>query len=322
MRITVFPRIKEPTNIHEYNVTFETLFSFLSKERNKVNKENMVSWSPTIFEPKHRLAENSTYMYFLVLDIDQKDCLEYHTTKEPSSYIDGTYSLILSELRRLEIRAIMHTSFSHSPKLNKFRVIFPLQKPVKAENDIWKPIYRAACRWLHTTFRDGLTDSSTCDTSRAYFTSPMTQDFRADYIEGGIMDFEAMGDEEREREKEAIKKKMTEIKNRNKIRESHSKHIDGKRHITFSDHRRYMYDLLKYDNVARLELAHRLHAKIIGNRAERWTCPSCLRNDATYFYIEPSSAYSLFCGHVNSCGDKSKPRYFSPGYIAEFYGFL
>jgi len=131
-----------------------------------------------------------------------------------------------------------------------------------------------------------------------------------------------MGEEEKQREQAEIERRRAEIENRLAIRRSHTENIDGKRHVTFSDHRRYMYDLLKWDRDARHSLASKLGAKIVGNRAERWTCPACLRNDATYFFIEPTSATSLFCGHVNSCGDKSKPRYFSPGYIAEFYGLL
>ena len=326
MKISVFPHVKEPTNIHEYDVTFERLFFFLSKERNKVKKDNMVAWSPTIFEPKHRLAENSTLMYCLVLDIDQKDRIQkdsrFANDTKTAGYIDGTYDMIFSELRRLGICAIMHTSFSHTSQLNKFRLILPLETPIEAKKETWRPIYKAACHWLHSNFCDGLTDVSTCDTSRAYYTSPKTDDFRADFSTGIYIDFAAMGEEEKQREQAEIERRRAEIENRLAIRRSHTENIDGKRHVTFSDHRRYMYDLLKWDRDARHSLASKLGAKIVGNRAERWTCPACLRNDATYFFIEPTSATSLFCGHVNSCGDKSKPRYFSPGYIAEFYGLL
>lgn len=326
MKISVFPYVKEPKKIHAYDVSFNQLFFFLSKNREKRNKEKMTAWSPTIFHPKHRKTENALYMYFLVLDIDQKEKEKinpnYVKEAKQAGFFDGTYDMILSELRQEGIGAIMHTSYSHTPQLNKFRIVFPLEKPIPAKEETWKPIYRAAVEWLHMTFRDDLTDKSTCDPSRAYYTSPTGGDFRADFSEGMYIDWIGKGDDYRERERIEEERKRAEIENRLKIRRSHSQNIDGKKFVTYSDHRNYMYDLLKYDYNARLSLANKLNATIIGNRAERWTCPACLRNDATYFYLQPTTATSLFCGHVNSCGDKSKPRYFSPGYIAEFFGLL
>lgn len=326
MKISVFPHVKKPKQIHEYDVTFEQLHIFISKHREKRNKIDMTAWSPTIFRPLHRLTENATYMFCLVLDIDQK-CKELNDPKyiehaKQVGHIDNTYSIIEAELTRMQIRAIMHTSYSNTAQLNKFRIIFPLEKPIPANDETWKPIYRAAVEWLHSTFGEGLTDKSTCDPARAYYTTPTLEDSRASRIDGKYIDWTAKGDEYKERERIEQEKKRAEVQNRLAIRKSHTDNIDAKRHVTFSDHRRYMYDLLKYDRDARTSLAHKLGAKIVGNRAERWICPACLRNDATYFYIEPNSATSLFCGHVQSCGDKKSPRYFTPGYIAEFYGFL
>jgi hypothetical protein len=35
-----------------------------------------------------------------------------------------------------------------------------------------------------------------------------------------------------------------------------------------------------------------------------WSCPSCGRNDATYFYINPlGNRTTAQCGHMNSCGE-------------------
>lgn len=330
MKISVYPNVLKPKEIHEYNVSFSQLYSFLSKNRPKVKKKQSVAWSPTTFAPRHRKAEYAVEMTCLVLDVDQKDCSLYHAVrKDPNSveyktglYVDGTYDMILAELNRLQIRAIMHTSHSHTNDLNKFRIIFPLENEIIAQEEIWKPIYRAGCEWLHKLIRSGLTDSSTCDVSRAYYTSYSSDVFRADFIEGNYVDWISKGDRLREEERIAQEKRRAELENRNKLRLSHNQHIDRKKHVSFSDHRRYMYDLLKYDVGARQTLAERLHAHIVGNRAERWTCPSCLRNDATYFYIQPTTAHSLFCGHVKTCGDGNRPKWFSAGYIAEYYGHL
>ena len=297
-KVSIYPNVKEPENIHEYDVTFEQLFDFISKHREKVKKDKMVAWSPSIFYPKHRLAQNAQYMYCMVLDVDQKNGSSYketYTTEDGETiYVDWTYDYILRDLQHEGIRAIMHTSYSHTDEHHK----------------------------LHLTWGEGLSDKSTCDPSRAFYTSPYTDQFRADYIDGDYIDWLSKGHEYKDRERIEQEKRRQEHENRLAIRRSHIENIDGKRQVTFSDHRKYMYDLLKYDYNARLSLASKLGARIIGNRAERWTCPCCLRNDATYFYLNPTTATSLFCGHVNSCGDKKRPRYFSPGYIAEFYGYL
>ena len=325
-KISIFPNVYEPSNIFEYDVTFEQFFTFISKKRKKVNKKEMVAWCPTVFYPQHRKAEHAQYMYFMVLDVDQKDGPLYtqkvRTKKGEVITIDLTYNYILRDLQHNQINAILHTSYSHTDQHNKFRIIFPLMHPINPTNDKWKPIYRAAGEWLHSTWAEGLSDKSTCDPSRAFYTSPFTDQFRADYVEGKKINWEEKGDEYKERERIEQEKKRKEHELRLAVRKSHVENIDGKKQVTFSDHRRYIYDLLKYDYNARLSLASKIGATVIGNRAEGWTCPCCLRSDATYFYLNPTTATSLFCGHVNSCGDKKRPRYFTPGYIAEFYGYL
>ena len=327
MKISVFPNVYEPENIHEYDVTFDQLSTFLSKKRKKVKKERMTAWSPTIFHPKHRKAENALYMYAMVLDIDQKDgptLQETYTAADTLEKItvDWAYDYILRDLQHMKIKAVMHTSYSHTDEHHKFRIVFPLETPIKADEKTWKPIYRAAVEWLHQTWEEGLSDKSTCDPSRAYYTSPHDKNFRSDTVEGDYIDWYSKGDDYKEKERIQQEKRRKEHEHRLKIRESHLKNIDRRSQATYSDMRRYTYDLLKYDYNSRYSLAEKLGATIIGNRAERWTCPCCLRNDATYFYLNPTTATSLFCGHVKSCGDGSGPRYFSPGYIAEFYGYL
>ena len=348
--ITAYRKVTEPDNGETYKLTETELYSFVSKKRTKIKeKKYSTAWTPTQFEPNYRKADHAKEMSCLVLDVDQKELVEFLTKGDQDSemnqrmeniiktplrtihehperyeqYTDILYDVIRSYLAINEIGAIMHTSWSNSPIVNRFRIIFPLRRPIPAKEEIWKPLYRAACSWLElaSTSYGALTDSSTCDPSRAFYAAYDDLFFRSDHIKGEFFDWEKLGSEQQVKEAAELERKRQEIRNRLEMKRSHSKHIDGK-HACFSDYRSYMRDLLKYDAVSRHKLATDLGCRIVGNRAERFTCPACLRKDATYFYIEPTTATSLFCGHVNSCGDKSKPRYFSAAYIAEFYGLL
>tara|TARA_Y100000114_G_scaffold138360_1_gene141309 strand:- start:1845 stop:2903 length:1059 start_codon:yes stop_codon:yes gene_type:complete len=348
--ITAYRKVTEPESGQTYNLTENELYTFITKKRPKIKqKKYCTAWTPTQFEPNYRKASHAKEMSCLVLDVDQKELIESLTKGDQNpemnqrmkeiistplrtihenpnryeQYTDIIYDVIRSHLATHEIGAIMHTSWSHSPIINRFRIVFPLRRPIPAQEEIWKPLYRAACSWLHETFsfHGTLTDSSTCDPSRAFYAAYDDFFFRADHIKGEFFDWEKLGNEQQVKEAAELERKRQEIRNRLEMRKSHTKHIDGK-HATFSDYRNYMKDLLKYDAISRHKLATDLGCRIVGNRAERFTCPACLRKDATYFYIEPTTATSLFCGHVNSCGDKSKPRYFSPGYIAEYFGLL
>lgn len=311
-RITVYPQVKEPWNGHEYTVTLQGLNTFLTKKRAKVDKKSMVAWTPATFQDKYRKSENCIQMALMVFDVD-------NLALTGSTEQDDTFEQVHSTLCVLGLTHIMHTSYSSTKEHNKFRVIMPLKTHIDPSK--WTNVYKAGVEWFKSLFWDNIIDSSTCDPARAYFTAYQNDSFMSSFYEGDILDFEAKGDERAE--KLRIEREKWKAKNKAEMerREAQNKHLKGKERA-FSDHRKYMYSLLNFDFLARQTLATKLGCRIRGNRAEGFICPACNRKDATFFYVEPYIASSFFCGHVKSCGDGTKPRAFSGGYIAEFWGLL
>ena len=144
---------KKPT--YELTWNFETLCRALSKPRPRPkDKKYLPLWSPNRFVPVEqrvlsdigsvRLKENVESLSCLVLDYDEGETIEEAKKKWEK------YTFIL------------YTSFNHSKKLDKFRVVLPLLKPVLAKN------WLAAWRWAE--LHSGLTIDTKCkDPNRLYF---------------------------------------------------------------------------------------------------------------------------------------------------------
>lgn len=311
-KITVYPKVLEPWKGHKYDITLQGLTNFLTKKRQKVHKKEMVAWTPATFKDNYRKSEKCNQMSLMVFDVD-------NVALQDNTEHDNTFEQVHSTLKVLGLTHIMHTSYSSKPTHNKFRVIMPLSEPVEPSK--WTNIYKAGVEWFKDLFWENILDSSTCDPARAYFTAYHTDSFMSAFYEGDLVDFVAKGDARAE--KIRIERDKLRAKNEAELqkRKAQMENLKGKDRA-YSDHRKYMYALLNFDYLARRSLASKLGCKIRGNRAEGFTCPACRRNDATFFYIEPYVASSLFCGHVKSCGDKVKARSFSPGYVAEFWGYL
>ena len=310
--ITVYPNVKEPGKGYQYETTFKQLEVFLTKKRQKVQKENMVAWTPAAFDGP-RSAKNCKYVSLMVFDVDRTK-REVHA----ENGLDCTFDVMHGILKELDLQHIMHSSYSSTKETNKFRIIFPLGEPVQA--DLWTDVYKAGIEKISEIIEIDV-DSSTCDSSRAYFTSYESKHFQyASHYGKNIVDWQQYGLERREQQALEQRKRREENERRVQMRKAQMLR-DGK-HASYTDWKKYQYELLKFDYVSRHTLATKLGATISGNRAHNWICPACNRKDATFFYIEPYLSNALYCGHVKTCGDKTRPRRFTAGYVAEFWGLL
>ena len=143
---------------------------------------------------------------------------------------------------------------------------------------------------------------------RAYFTGYRTKYWKsAIHTEyDGLVDFDKYAQWAKVEHQEKLDKKKREAEEQRKRLEAFNNNLEGKR-VSYSDRRRYVYEMLKTQRDWRTILAGKLGAKIIkssdGDRAEKWTCPQCNRADATYFYLDGiTNISSAKCGHLNSCG--------------------
>lgn len=115
-------------------------------------KEDCLAWSPVRLRRDEagryrRAARYVDAVTCLVLDLDRGEPL-----KRAKPLIEGR-------------RAILHTSWSHSPSHPKGRIVFPFAEPAPASK--WPDVWTSAERWAKEA---GLTmDPATKDMSRLYF---------------------------------------------------------------------------------------------------------------------------------------------------------
>ncbi len=321
--VTLIKNIRKPEEYIERDYRFDQLFSFLAHERKPVKKISQVSWSPCRFIPGTRRAnKNALELSYMVLDIDK----------------GYSYNEMYQGLDDLGLRYIMHMTSSANKSVDKYRVVLPMREPVPREE--WKFYSLGMLDWFRDNvcipiaakrglMHDGRShlaiDTCTNDPARAYFAGYKTPFFRAHMREEGLLvDWEQYADRARLRIEAQIEKKKIEAIERKARAESHLKNLEGRR-PSYSDRRKYVYDMLRSQRDWRENLARRLGCTIAstgsGDRAEGFECPQCHRRDATYFYLNPftNSSYAR-CGHLNSCNPTAFCE--SLGYLAEITGNL
>lgn len=320
--VTLFRHVWEPNNMVPKKYSFEELYNFLTHERRPVKKKDQVAWCPAVFKAgTSKNNENCTHVTMMVIDVD------------------GGYKFddVFITLQKLRVRFMMHTSFSCGPEYDRFRVVMPLQSPVPADD--WRFYHQGMVDWWndfvhnswvipanrHKTDKDGLkyVDTKAHDCSRGYFAGYRTENWKsALYMDDdGIPEWDKYAQwKKRAHYREMDQKKKEAEENRKKL-EAFNKTLEGKR-SSYSDMRKYVYEMLRTQTDWRAILAGKLGAKIVrsvsGDRAERWSCPQCQKNDATYFFIDAiTNISSAKCGHLKSCGWSG-----SLGYLAEITGNL
>lgn len=125
--------------------------------------------APAKFNGK-RAKANVEYVSLLMLDVDS----------------GLTIDSAIETLKKTGYESVIHTSFSHSESLNKFRVIIPLDKPIPADQ------YSRLWHWGSCLFGNTV-DQSVNDCSRIFYTPACSQEnlglFRFHHKEGKALDW-------------------------------------------------------------------------------------------------------------------------------------
>ncbi len=137
---------KKDTQVRQQAMTWERLRKVLGTHQHRVAKDGPL-WSPTAYQPgTTRAKENVVAVYALVLDFDKgiaPDVIARHWT---------------------ELEYLGHTTFRHTPEGWRWRAVFPLARPVMA--DEWPMVYAK----LSAHLGGNTTDPSCKDASRMYWT--------------------------------------------------------------------------------------------------------------------------------------------------------
>ena len=249
-------------------------FVVAHKRRRHINiKKNIPMWSPAHFLDGYRLKENVTKVHWFVADID--DGSDYFTTCD--------------KLKRADWLFFAHCTWSWKPSLHKFRVAFPLEEPISADD--WSVCWDTAADWFENLTGCTL-DITTKDSSRAYAVSAHQDRQLPPFIvnDGFHLNlFEYCKEKiQQEKEQNAIK---AELRARQSKLNASSNSKFQNQNIAINK----QYTLTQSDKLA---LANRLGARLDGQYAKKMTCPQCQRQ-SLWFSLQGHKAY---CNHKNSCG--------------------
>lgn len=218
------------------------------------DKRALGAWSPASYPHEATRAKaNVQAVSCLVLDYD-----------------DGT-SPDAAVRRWSRWTGLLHTTWSHSPELPKFRVVLPLAEPVAASN------WLRAWRWAEL-YSNREIDRSCKDPSRLYFLPyrPIGNGFRADDFGPEWHPLRIPW--------EAV---SLESPTRHRYRPTWRASDDARGRITDPDQR--------------AAIGQQLGGRLSGDRVTGIECPNCGRRDVWWFLV-PDKRMSAGCNHLNSCG--------------------
>jgi hypothetical protein len=267
MKFSIFPTIKTRTpQIVDFDINTINL-GLTTPVQTTNQKDKLPLWSPTIFK-QNRSGANALYLTMLVYDID-----------------DGTS---LDSWRCFaDHHVIVHTSFSHKPNYNKFRIIIPLKTPINAKD--WNRAHIAAIDHWNKRVGVGSPDMKAIkDVARIYYRysiptnnqskdSPLSPSnyHYSTYWNGELFD---------------LKYDYVEIEKKEykKIKYERNKSLD-------------LADVM-LDTNFRYQCANRLNANIVGNSAKHIPCPSCNRNSVVFSLdiSVPNSIKWPKCNHIGA----------------------
>jgi len=226
------------------------------------DKLALPAWSPAIFSGERRSKAAAISLDLLVLDYD-----------------DGT-PIADAVARWRRWCGLLHTSWSHTPEVPKFRVVLPLREPIAAQH--WDRAWRWASRWSG----QGI-DPKCKDPSRIYFSSAIPAARVDDY-------YATSWGYERpwlripwEHMPEAVARPAAPY--RPAPGDYSREQGDGAR-----------ARLLRFPD-KRLGLGRAVGGRTRGNRVVGVACPGCARR-SVWWLIEPERKFSAECNHKNSCG--------------------
>lgn len=267
-QISLFDNIKE-NKPKVFQGNLETIISGLLQPcRNEpVKEKNQVPlWSPTIFQGS-RSGKNAQFISFLVFDIDD-GLTQYDTWKLFRNW-----------------KVLAHTSFSHKPDFQKYRIILPLAEPVPAAE--WSRAYQAANMLWNELVGKGEPDQKALkDIARIYFRyvipkqeaeldSPQQSNYS---LKGHLLDLPW----------QSIPKP--------KIKTYIAPRRESGKKASFEE--------ICLDPSVRSKLADQAGGVICDNTVRKILCPQC-NNHSVYFTINlaaPNSVKYPQCNHKNSCG--------------------
>lgn len=282
--ITALRRVTHTHDPHFLNLSFEQLAKTLTKPRDgiKTSKYSTIpAWSPASFRGG-LCSEHVTHISCMVYDIDDGLMFEEHENFHHWQYI-------------------AYTSPSNTWAHHKWRLVIPFEEPIPAKywKWVWQFMSRQFQKYTNSLLNGGKIDESCKDPRRFYFFGKKNEFFQSHINNTGYNYWVNMPEIIAQKEQEEADKKRFLAEQAKKLRQMTNRPIRNR------DAYQELKMNLNLNPSYRETLASRLGAKITGGanpRAIGWRCPTCNRDDATFFYINTgTNKLSAFCNHRNSC---------------------
>lgn len=158
--------------------TEEDLVAELTTPRPARSKIDAPGWLPVqmVEGETRRRSANVAAVWALVCDLDDD--------------LEG-WDVLVDRVRSTGKRAILHTTWSHTPERPRARVVFPLDEAVTA--DQWTEVWEAGARWASSW--GAVVDGKCKDPSRLYFLPALERarwwevrnEFRGVAVEGEVL---------------------------------------------------------------------------------------------------------------------------------------
>ena len=291
-KITALRKIYKPKDSFRLQYSFENLAEFITTPRNIKEKIELPCWSPATFKGTKLTNDNVLEVSCAVFDIDEG--LKFSTHEKFKDY-----------------QYIAHTSSSHCDTLHKWRLVIPFTKPIPS--NLWDGAWMQCKRFFFE--RTGKVMDEKCkDARRFYFVAagePVYGSGEKCYVNGRDEYFSHIYEGKPfSIDLEKCKKYKVQLEKEQKDKIERMK----KRYHAIQSLPAYMQNpkeslalKLATDAHYREQLGYKIGGKNSGGANPRmigWTCPSCGRNDATFFYVHPmGNRTTAQCGHMNSCGE-------------------
>lgn len=250
------PDIGGFTDMHTLEVFYEKI---AATPQIVTKKDNVELWAPCTFIARRRKSDVIA-IHGMVYDIDSG--LEFDAHKEFSQF-----------------DYIAHTSWSHSEKLHKWRLILPLKRSIPC--DEWKFAWAAGSEKFKL-YTGSAADHACKDASRAYHVAGCTKQNK--HLYQSVIN------------KTGRRFALTYIKTPPPAK------MKPRKYKTFNVEEFDNYHKAAPSPKEREEIAHRIGAQIIDGTARKGTCPRCSKK-SIWFYIDVCGPnYIARCNHLKSCG--------------------
>jgi hypothetical protein len=291
MKITALKKIYNPKEPIFLDYSFEKLAQFIITPRDNKEKIEIPAWSPATFTGDKLTNDNVVEISCAVFDIDEGLEWEVHNHFKDYQYI-------------------AHTSFSHCDTKHKWRLVIPFTTPVPSH--LWEGAWMQCKRFFFEMTGKPM-DEKCKDARRFYFVAagePIMGSNPKTYCNGldeylvhvnygqcMSIDFQKCENYKAQLEQEQ-KDKIERMKRRYNAIQSLPQYMQNPKES--------LHLKLSTDASYREQLGNKIGGRNSGGANPRmtgWDCPSCGRNDATYFYVHPlGNRTTAQCGHMNSCG--------------------